>query len=74
MADACEPSKKQGSSRATLIGTGFGCWGLLFFGLAEVFWASESGSTSNLVCGLLGVVFGGIGAGCVGTLVFTKRP
>jgi hypothetical protein len=48
--------------------------GVFFYGLAESLWASESGSTIKLVLGVLGMIFGGIGAACVGRVVFTKRP
>jgi len=53
---------------------------LLFFfnGLGNVVTASGSGSrldqTISLVLGVVQMVFGGIGAACVGRLVFTKRP
>ena len=48
--------------------------GVFFYGLAEVLWASESGGTIKLVFGVLGMIFGGLGAACVGRVVFTKRP
>ena len=46
---------------------------MFFFGLAEVLWASEWASTFQLVLGVFGMVFGAIGAACVGRLAFTKR-
>ncbi len=57
-----------------LLAAGFACLGVLLFGLADVLWASESGSTVKVVLGVFGMIFGGIGAACVGSVVFTRRP
>ena len=73
MSEPHEQPMKPDSGRAILIGTGWGCLGVFFSGLAEVLWASESGRTIQLMLGVLGIVFGGIGAAYVGRLVFTKR-
>jgi hypothetical protein len=74
MSEAHEQPKKPASGRAILLGAGWACLGVFFYGLAEVLWARESGSTIELVWGVLGMVFGVIGAACIGRLVLTKRP
>jgi len=73
MSESHEELKKPDAGRAMLHATGIGCLGLFLWGLAEVLWASESGSAIKLGLGVLLMVFGGIGAGCVGRMVFTKR-
>jgi hypothetical protein len=74
MSEVHEQPKKPDSGRAILLGAGLACMGVFLYGLAEVLWASESGSTIKLVLGVLGMIFGGIGAACVGRVVFTKLP
>jgi hypothetical protein len=69
-----EQIKKPDSGRAILLAAGFACVGVFIFGLDKVVTASESGNTIKLVLGVLGMVFGGMGAVCVGRPVFTKRP
>jgi hypothetical protein len=46
---------------------------VFFSGLAEVLWASESGGTLKVVWGVLEMACGGLGAACVGRVVFAKR-
>lgn len=75
MSEPHEQAKKTDSGRAILLRAGFvACFGVFFFGLADVVTASESGSTIKLVLGALGMIFGGIGAAFVGRVVFTKLP
>ena len=73
MSEFHEELKKPDAGRAMLHATGIGCLGLFLWGLAEVLWASESGSTIKLVWGPLLTLFGGIGAAYVGRAVFIKR-
>ena len=67
-----EQPKKPDFIRALLLGWGFGCLGVFFWGLAETLWASESGITFGLVYGILGMILGGLGVAYVGKVIFTK--
>jgi hypothetical protein len=73
MSEPHEQPKKPDSAHKMQLAWGFVSLGLFFSGLAEVLFASESGSTIKLVVAVIPMVFGGIGAAVAGWLLFTKR-
>jgi len=73
MSEPHEQPKKPDSGRAMQLAAGLACLGVFLSGLAEVLWASDSASTIKLVLGILEMIFGGIGAACVGRVVLTTR-
>jgi hypothetical protein len=73
MSEAHEQAKKPDSGRAIVVGAGFACLGVFLSGVAKILWANESSGTINLVLAVLEMIFGGIGAACIGRVLFAKH-
>ena len=73
MSEPNQQPNKPVSARGMQLMWGFVCLGLFFSGLAQVLFASDSGSTIQVVAALLPMVFGGIGAAVSGWLLLTHR-